>query len=677
MSKTRKVTQRIWAMLVVFLLTVSTTALPRTEVKAATGTTYYVDALSGDDSQSGTSSGEAWKTLNKVNSVTFQPGDSLLLSRGSFFEGFLWPKGSGTSDQPITLGAYGSGAKPIIYAGSNHAAGVQLFNQEYWIIESIEVVGGYQWGIRVSGDEQNKIFNHFRVRDCVVRGVYTTTGNFIYRDSGGIIFYLFDTQGSQFNDVLIEDCTVYDITQYNGIGVWGRQGELSRSTDITIRNCIAYDIGGTGIHITCAENAIIENNLTYRAAKEAGVGVELWRTTGAVIQENESFDIHPIHSGSTNDNGAFDIDYYNKDVIIQHNYGHDSAGYGIIVLGAGDGSIVNPDEKITDDITIRYNIFSNNCRWSSSGWQGEIILSTFGGGSLDGINIHNNTIYSNPVVNAPAFHVISWASLTRDTGQRNFFNNIIYSQNPQMIEARSFNLDNNIYYHTGGAPRWKYNNVTYYNYSSYVSGTGKDQNSYVEDPAMNEPTYHLEGMPTTAFTLTSSSPGVNTGKSIGDMGDEDFFGNAIPRQGAYDIGAHESNFATPVPKVNLALNKTAYADSQEYNNWIYKGNDGNSGTRWCANDGKKNHWWMVDLGQSYELTGSKIHFEADQVNYQYKIEVSEDQVSWQVAVDATDPTEISQIREDSFQATGRYVRLTYTSMDGWWASHYEFEVYGN
>lgn len=666
---------KVWSYLVVVVMVITLLALPGINIYAQ-NTVYYVDAVNGNDNNSGTSENQAWSTLSKVNSMTFEAGDSILFKKGDIFSGMLWPKGSGIAGNPIRVGSYGTGDRPVISARSSDAAAVQLFNQEYWEIEGLEIVGGHQWGIRVSGDQENTILDYFRVRDCVVRAVHSPTGNYIYRNSGGIIFYLFDTVGSQFNDILIENCTVYDVTQYNGIGVWGREGELSRSTNITIQNCVAYDIGGTGIHIACGENATIKNNLTYRAAKEAGVGVELWRTTNALVEGNESYDIHPIHSGSTNDNGAFDLDYFNKDVLLQYNYGHDSAGYGIILLGASDSTAVTEDEKIADGITIRYNIFSNNCRWTSSGWQGEVILSSFGGGSIDGVKIHNNTIYSNPSVNAPAFHVYSAANLTSNENKRMFFNNIIYSENTNMINARSFQLSNNIYYHTGGNPRWIYNGTTYTDLSSYQSATGKDFGSLYANPEMNQPTYSENGMPTVAFTLSDNSPAINGGTSINDMGTQDFYGNQIPLQGSHDIGAFESNFTTPVVPVNLALNKSVTTDSAESGNPASNGNDGNESTRWCAENGNTGHWWKVDLGKVHKLTGTKVHFEADNVNYQYRVEVSDDDASWTTVADNTSTSETSQIRRDDFTASARYVRITYTSTSSMWASHYEFEVFG-
>ncbi|WP_319480781.1 right-handed parallel beta-helix repeat-containing protein [uncultured Draconibacterium sp.] len=76
-------------------------------------TNYYVSA-SGDDGNSGTSESMAWNSLAKVSSTTFKPGDQILFRKGDIFYGKLHLKGSGTSASPIKVGAYGSGAMPVI-----------------------------------------------------------------------------------------------------------------------------------------------------------------------------------------------------------------------------------------------------------------------------------------------------------------------------------------------------------------------------------------------------------------------------------------------------------------------------------------------------------------------------------------------------------------------------------
>jgi len=77
-------------------------------------TTYYVDATNGNDNNDGLSQSTAWETIAKVDSSTFQPGDSILFKKGETWRESLTVPSSGTSGSPITFGAYGSGGKPKI-----------------------------------------------------------------------------------------------------------------------------------------------------------------------------------------------------------------------------------------------------------------------------------------------------------------------------------------------------------------------------------------------------------------------------------------------------------------------------------------------------------------------------------------------------------------------------------
>jgi hypothetical protein len=85
----------------------------------ANARTYYV-SNSGNDSNSGTDASSPWQTINKVNSFkNFAPGDNILFRRGDTFYGGITVSNSGSSGNPITYGAYGSGVKPVITGFTN------------------------------------------------------------------------------------------------------------------------------------------------------------------------------------------------------------------------------------------------------------------------------------------------------------------------------------------------------------------------------------------------------------------------------------------------------------------------------------------------------------------------------------------------------------------------------
>lgn len=79
------------------------------------GTNYYV-SNTGNDSNTGTTTSAPWRTISKVNTIfsSLSPGDNILFKRGDTFVGELVISRSGTSGARIVIGAYGSGADPII-----------------------------------------------------------------------------------------------------------------------------------------------------------------------------------------------------------------------------------------------------------------------------------------------------------------------------------------------------------------------------------------------------------------------------------------------------------------------------------------------------------------------------------------------------------------------------------
>lgn len=101
----------------------------------AAGTIYYVSA-SGDDANSGTQA-QPWRSLARVqtalNSNALAAGDQILFARGAVFTGALTldENDSGTSGAPLTLGAYGSGAKPVL-SGLHTLSNWQSLGNNQW-----------------------------------------------------------------------------------------------------------------------------------------------------------------------------------------------------------------------------------------------------------------------------------------------------------------------------------------------------------------------------------------------------------------------------------------------------------------------------------------------------------------------------------------------------------------
>lgn len=71
---------------------------------AVQGTNYYVSP-SGNDGNPGTSPAQAWKTITKVNSVSFSAGDSIFFEAGQTFSGSLYfDTGDGSTYGAVVFG---------------------------------------------------------------------------------------------------------------------------------------------------------------------------------------------------------------------------------------------------------------------------------------------------------------------------------------------------------------------------------------------------------------------------------------------------------------------------------------------------------------------------------------------------------------------------------------------
>ncbi len=77
---------------------------------------YYIDAVNGNDTNDGKTPQTAWKSLAKLNSIKINAGNKLLFRTGQTWQGQLEIKDSGTLENPIEIGSYGEGAKPVLTA---------------------------------------------------------------------------------------------------------------------------------------------------------------------------------------------------------------------------------------------------------------------------------------------------------------------------------------------------------------------------------------------------------------------------------------------------------------------------------------------------------------------------------------------------------------------------------
>ncbi len=98
------------------------------------------------------------------------------------------------------------------------------------------------------------------------------------------------------------------------------------------------------------------------------------------------------------DGGVYDIDW-DDDNIVEDNYAHmTGTGYCAAIFGAA--------KQTTTNSVIRNNLCVDNGRSPKlARRQGDLYISTWEGGFLDGVRIENNTFYWNPPIDAPVIQV--------------------------------------------------------------------------------------------------------------------------------------------------------------------------------------------------------------------------------------------------------------------------------
>jgi hypothetical protein len=163
---------------------------------SAVGTNYYVDSVAGSDANSGLSESAPWKTLSKIQTWSFSPGDTVNFKCGSSWSSGLTFRRSGTARNPITLKAYGSGAAPVISnPGARNGHSIDVAGS-YVIVRDFLLRDGKEAGVSINPGANNVIVQHNEIT-ASGEGVLVKGGNalvtrnyvhdlvMVHNDSGG------------------------------------------------------------------------------------------------------------------------------------------------------------------------------------------------------------------------------------------------------------------------------------------------------------------------------------------------------------------------------------------------------------------------------------------------------------------------------------------------------------
>ena len=547
---------------------------------AATGTTYYVDSKDGKDSNAGTAENKAFQTLKKVNELNLEPGDTVLLKKGSVFEDQalkFTKEDSGTAEAPVKISTYGEGEKPKINTNGygqwelnygnpldnqNHkwkgtvSSSILIEDTEYLEIEGLELTNDRK---SATDTEQGKAYNDAYAMDRTgVAGVakdngtvdhivlndlyiHDVTGNVYnkHMTNGGIYFIVAkptnegETGIARYNDVQIRNCSLNKVNRW-GIAVgytyqWGQfeTGELPDATmakygssNVVIENNYLNHVGGDAITTMYLDRPLIQYNVSENAAEQIN--------TTDYAQQQPRLDANGKEIGKQ-DVGAGRVaagiwPWKCKNAIFQYN-----ECFKTLNAASGNGDGQPWDADYGDGTNYQYNYSHGNTASTIMFCGGNSVNNTFrynisqneDMGPLDPAgNSGNCQVYNNTFYIKEGLNTI-WHRSHGNGGPVDMENNIFYFAGNTPVTVNDWNPSGNK----------TFSNNLFYNVSTYPNdanavkvnaGTevlvnpGSGPDSVAADKAVRK---HEDPNATTVFDgykLAENSPAINAGKVVVD-----------------------------------------------------------------------------------------------------------------------------------------------------------------
>lgn len=361
-----------------------------TSAPGASAVTYYVDATDGSDLNNGLSPETAWKTIAKVNTSVFLPGDRVLFQRGEVWREQLNIASSGTPTAPITFGAYGSGLRPLIDADGlrencikgnlQHYIRITAIQCTEWLSSGVVDFGGNGWIVQFSyffNGGNNSAPDH-AIRVFAPNGSPLLTGiriqNNTIRRVNTIRTELVGITGIQLQGVDGAVISGNNISTVNTIGirVVENTGSINNQNVVIENNDLHGCYGNVVVSFT--DNLIIRNNLIHDGVS-IGIGLA-FDTDNADIHDNQIYNL--TTRTATLWNGA-DINHDSQNGRFHHNRVSAVYNNAFVVANGSGWSIDHNTFDITQntDKPLAIKVFEGST-WTSdfnTFWNGSPVAS--------------------------------------------------------------------------------------------------------------------------------------------------------------------------------------------------------------------------------------------------------------------------------------------------------------
>ncbi len=566
------------------------------------GTTYYISSIHGDNAKDGTSESAAWETLDKLIGLQLQPGDEILLEKGSVFEdSYIHLQDvHGTAEAPIRISSYGTGTeKPAIHANGqgvwyqqygknldnvNHkrqgyvSSTILLYDVDFVEVSDLELTNisddfEYFKGAVTSAAENSTasadISQNKRMDRTGVAGIAKNGGTMehVYLDN----LYIHDVDGNIGDKHMDNGGIQMNVAQPDNEEETG----IARYHDIKITNCYVRDVSRAGICVgyTYQSNRFSGSAISDETAKKYG-------HTNLVMENNYVKDIgndgivamyafRPLVQNNVADRCGADMDVENGGY--SNYYGYVCAGIwpwkckdGLFQYNEGFDTVNNQDGMpwdidYSDGTIYQYNYSHNNGGGCIMFCGGEAYNGTFR------YNISQNDLKGLLILSG--------------NPKGEVYNNVFYIDgdlstkihNPTFCNGTGV-MRNNIFYNVSTAAETEghmdkendtWSNNIFYGYDSRFTVSSLGDTNISADPKFVDPgkaptsiLLNSDGMASihdrsvyNGYKLAADSPAANTGVYIKGMPRNDFFGNEIGL--IPDIGVFETD--TTETEMSLTL----------------------------------------------------------------------------------------------------------------------------
>ncbi len=482
-------------------------------VAASSGATYYFDSEAKANGNGTKAS--PYNSLDAISELDLEPGDTIYLKKGSVFAGPLRLVGiNGSEGAPITVTSYGEGRLPRIDGRDTIGDGVLYIENCNWLtVSDIQICDTATYtadrrGVYVYG-----------ASDGVYSGI-TLSGLYVHDIRGVAGIAASSAEGARFDSLVISDCYLTDIY---GVGISvgqdspGTPSASSSHTNVKISgNRISYSGGAI---LACGMyGGTVDNNVAFGITESASFVTEY--VDGTVIERNESY----LNSSEST---AFYAGEMSLDTVWQYNYSHDNSG----------GFFAAHSDS---DATLCYNLSLYD-------------LGTIISDSGADLEVYNNTIIS------PRGYSVTLL----DVDGGSYINNLIYnnSATAKVTLSGAAEIKSNLVYNASGA-----------NIDGLDSFKSANASGLYTDPMFSgefgKSVSARAGIENAVFAqLSSSSPALNAGLSVGAAGD--FFGNAYSASIGFYCGSGNSAPSVDYELSADDLKEYAYSDIEILQDIVY------------------------------------------------------------------------------------------------------------